>query len=34
MYNYIINRYEGEFLNNDINGDGTYKWADGREYVG
>lgn len=34
MYNYFLSSYEGEFKNNLIEGEGRYKWADGREYVG
>ena len=26
--------YTGDFFENDLNGDGSYEWADGRKYVG
>ena len=27
-------KYEGEFMNNDLDGSGTYSWGDGRCYKG
>jgi len=26
--------YEGEFVNDEMTGEGTYLWGDGRKYVG
>jgi hypothetical protein len=27
-------KYDGEWLNNNMHGNGSYSWKDGREYAG
>ena len=35
MYNWIDGRkYEGQWLNNNMHGQGVYEWKDGRKYEG